>query len=151
MRIAANEIERRLALAAEEVAAERSYEQRGTRTEELMDALGRAETLRRLPFGHARVRGRKNGQYQEVITTGETDASGKYRRCLVPYTAAQELNRRRTSAKYMYRRRNPEGKPQDAWQYKPPQLAKDQHLDVRALLPYHSHDQMIREDRLERT
>lgn len=152
MRIPANEVERQLALATEEAAAERlPVAQRAARVEELMEAHQAAE--RRQPFGTARVKGRKNGRYQEVITTGETvvGSSGlTYRRCLVPYTEAQELNRRRTRSTYFFRRGG-----KGRWSRVPPPRSSakerdEERLEVRALMPYHCHDQMIAESRLER-
>ena len=147
MRIAANDVERLLTAAAEE-AKHVAPADRPARTDELTEAFRREMELRRRPFGRAIVRGRKDRVPREVVTTGETN--GLYRRCLVPYSAAQEQNRRRTEATFSFRRG---GKGRWFKGVPPRSSAKEREedrLEVRALMPYHFHDCFILESRLER-
>jgi hypothetical protein len=147
VRIAANDVERALAIANEEARFE-GAERRDVRRDEVVEAMNRAAELRRRPFGTAVVRGRKDGIPRTVITTGEVN--GMYRRCLIPYNDAQRDGQRRTKAVYFYRRGD-----KGRWLKKPPirsskKEREEDLLDVRALLPVYFHDCFILESRLER-
>lgn len=145
MRVAANEVERVLALAQSEVRQETSDVPRQTRLEELSAAFRLASDLRDRPFGLRRVCGRKSRRYQTVRTTHFTKTVGddEYVLCLVPYTPAQEAGRRHTTPRFLYRKGD-KIVGEIAARGSPPGTVT---LDAR--MPVFAHEQWIRRDRLE--
>lgn len=136
MRIAANDVERIIAVSQAEQRATDVWSGGSSSLGELITAFKRAAQLRDIPFRAAIVRGAKSRVPRVVLKTHDTYmANGSvYVRCLVPYTESEELHRRRHRAKYYTRKLVRDGK--DV-------------TEVRAFPVLHAHEQYIRADRLE--
>lgn len=155
MRLAANEIERSLQQASVDADNAGHRNVSSARLDEMAEAIRRADSMRRTPFGRAFIRGRKDGVDREVLTTGFTETAGNvtYRYVLMRFTETQEANRRRTRPTTLYRRF---GDPKAPWlRHRPPgaPLLDDKDtkaLDIRVLLPQSYHLLKVREDRLRR-
>jgi hypothetical protein len=134
MRISANLVESILISAQNEVAAER----RENRDKDVdfgavVAAFRRAEELRQENFIYKKVRGRKSGVKQTVITTTRHKCEGAplvdYTLCLIPYAGRRPF-------KYDIMKTNELGK------------VKDSTVIVKACIPMFR-EQWIRDDRLE--
>jgi hypothetical protein len=86
MRVSANIVESLLASAQAEIAAERREGKDREHSKDfqgLVEAFRRADELRREEFIFKKVRGRKSGAWQTVITT--TQRNGEWTLCLLRY------------------------------------------------------------------
>lgn len=91
MRVSANIVESLLASAQAEIAAERREGKDREHSKDfqgLVEAFRRADELRRESFIYKKVRGRKSGKWQTVITTTQRNivAGAERALCLIPYT-----------------------------------------------------------------
>ena len=95
MRVAANDVERILQAAAAVVTSDNTHPSERQSIADVVNALKRAEELN-YPLGMRRVRGRKSGQYRDVLATRqERSAKGStYVLCIVPYTQTEVDGRR---------------------------------------------------------
>lgn len=157
MRLAANEIERSLQQAAEEPGPRRSASQ----LDDLASAFRQADEMRRTPFGIGFITGRKDGVQRQVLTTSFTEEhhGHTYRWVLLPYTPVQDANRRRVTPKYLYRTMRWNAKTEEyvtdetrPWSPKRPprQSLEASGIEVRPLMPYNHHLQLVRDDRIRR-
>lgn len=160
MRLAANEVERSIRQAQDAGFTDREP-RRGPSTDEMAHAFRNADEKKRKPFGVAYLRGRKDGIEREVLTTSFTEDHGPntYRWVLQRYTDVQELNRRRTTPTYLFRRMKWNARTEEfevdptlPWGRRRPPRASLEHsgIDVRPLMPYSHHLLLVREDRLRR-
>src|SRR5271154_5067894 len=99
-RIAANDVEKALLMAAVEIVASNvAREEAGKRRDEMIEAFKTASRLRNINYHIVPLKGRKTKAVQMVIrTTIKRDAvngNGKYVLCLIPYTKSQIEGARR--------------------------------------------------------
>ena len=96
MRVAANDVERILVAAANEVTEQKGDKKHSADYGRLVEAFKRAAALRDRPLRIIALRGRKDRVVREVIVTNieRGEAGHLYNLCLVPYTAEQMVRRK---------------------------------------------------------